>query len=89
MLKCNQKRGKIKMYKESFHERIKQARIDTGFTQREVANETGISQSIIAHIETGNREPSLENLGKLIDFYGIDANWIIGTGKRKTHENNN
>lgn len=71
------------MYKETFHERIRQARLDTGYTQREVARETGIAQPIIAHIEKGNREPSLENLGKLIDFYGIDANWIIGTGKKK------
>lgn len=71
------------MYKEAFHEKIRQARLDTGLTQREVAAETGILQSIIAHIEKGNREPSIENLGKLIDFYGVDANWIIGTGKKK------
>ena len=71
------------MYKETFHERMKQARLDTGFTQREDEKETGISQSIIAYIESGKREPSIENLGKLIDFYGIDANWILGTGKKK------
>lgn len=71
------------MYKEAFHERMKQARQETGFTQREVEKETGISQSIIAYIESGKREPSIENLGKLIDFYGIDANWILGTGKKK------
>lgn len=71
------------MYKETFADRLKKAREDTGFTQREVAKETGISQPILAYLETGKREPSLENLGILIDFYGVSADWLLGTGIRK------
>lgn len=71
------------MYKEIFHQKIKQARIDAGYTQRQVEKMTGISQSILAYIETGKREPSIENLGILIDFYEISADWILGTGKKK------
>ena len=69
----------LKIYKESFASKLKKARIDTGFTQTEVAKETGISQSIIAYLESGKREPSIETLGILIDFYGVDANWILST----------
>ena len=67
------------MYKESFAEKLKKARNNTGFTQREVAAETGIAQSTIASYEIGRTEPDIESLGILVDFYGADANWILGT----------
>lgn len=73
------------MYKQGFGERMKKARQRKAYTQKEVEQETGISQSIIAYIESGKREPSIENLGVLIDLYEIDANWILGTG---TYKNN-
>ncbi len=71
------------MYKETFPQRMKKARIDAGYTQVQVADLTGISQAIISNIENGNREPSLENLGILIDFYEVSADWILGTGIKK------
>lgn len=71
------------MYKQGFGERMKKARQRKAYTQKEVEQETGISQSIIAYIESGKREPSIENLGVLIDLYEIDANWILGTGTYK------
>ena len=67
------------MYKNGFAEKMKQARINTGFTQREVARDTGIPQSTIAYIETGKREPDIEKLGILADFYGVSLDWLIGT----------
>lgn len=69
------------MYKESFAEKIKKARKDTGFTQIEVEEETKISQAIISALENGKREPSLENLGILADFYGVSVDWLLGTGR--------
>lgn len=71
------------MYKETFQEKIRLARTRKGYTQSEVSAETGISQSIIAYLESGKREPSLENLGKLIDFYEVSADWVLGTGVNK------
>lgn len=73
------------MYSESFPSKLKKARQDTGFTQREVAKELGITQSVLARYETGKLEPSIEVLGLLIDFYGISADWLLGTrgGKQK------
>lgn len=71
------------MYKESFQARIKKARIDAELTQQQVANDTGISQSIIAYLETGKREPSLENLGILADYYNVSVDYLLGTKKRE------
>lgn len=52
------------MYDEVFPSRMKKARNNTGFTQREVAKETGISQPNIARYELGTLQP---------DFPGISA----------------
>lgn len=72
------------MYREGFASKLKKARHDTGFTQREVAKETGIAQSNIANYETGRTEPDIENLGILSDFYGVSVDWLIGTrGEKK------
>lgn len=67
------------MYQESFPSKLKKARNNTGFTQREVAKEIGITQSVLARYETGKLEPSIEVLGLLVDFYEVSADWLIGT----------
>lgn len=68
------------MYVEGFSSKLKKARANTGFTQREVAKELGIAQSVLARYETGKGEPSIETIGLLIDFYQISADWLFGTG---------
>ncbi len=71
------------MYREIFKEKLKKARQETGYTQRDVAAMTGIKQSTIASYETGRTEPDIENLGILADFYQVSADWLIGTGIKK------
>lgn len=71
------------MYTEHFTQKIKAARTDAGYTQQQVAVETGIPRSTISRIESGTRQPDIENLGILIDFYEVSADWILGTGKKK------
>ena len=67
------------MYVETFAERLKMAREKTGFTQREIAQELNMKQTTLASYEIGRTQPDIETLGKLIDFYGVSADWIIGT----------
>lgn len=66
------------MYNENFAIRIKQARINAGYTQKQVEEETGISQSNIAKYENGKLEPDLEKLGVLAQFYNVNINWLLG-----------
>lgn len=75
------------MYSETFPQKLKKARENTGFTQREVEKETGIKQPTLAGYETGRTEPDIETLGILADFYEVDVNWLIGT-KGKASEDN-
>lgn len=70
------------MYQESFASKLKEARKCSGFTQREVAKELQLSKSTIASYETGRTQPDIETLCRLIDFYRVNANWLLGTGKK-------
>lgn len=71
------------MYTEIFRMKIKEARKNSGYTQQQVEDNTGISRNTISRIESGSREPNIETLGKLIDFYEVSADWILGTGIKK------
>lgn len=68
------------MYKETFKERLRIARKKRDYTQEEAAKEIGISRLNITNYENGRTEPDIETLGKLIDLYQINANWLLGTG---------
>lgn len=39
-------------------------------TQKEVAENIGISRSFLTEIENGDKDPSLKTIQKLFDFYG-------------------
>lgn len=67
------------MYAESFPSKLKKARTDTGFTQREVAREINIPHSTIANYELGRTQPDIETLGILADFYEVSIDWLVGT----------
>lgn len=67
------------MYAEGFASKLKQARNNTGFTQREIAKETKIPQSTLANWELGRTQPDIESIGILADFYGVSVDWLFGT----------
>ena len=67
------------MYKETFAIKLKAARKEAGYTQRQVEALTGIKQSCLAGYEIGRTEPDIETLGTLADFYNVSTDWLIGT----------
>lgn len=71
------------MYYEIFPARLKKARANSGFTQREVEKEIGIKQSTLASYESGRTQPDIETLGILAEFYGISVDWLLGIKQTK------
>lgn len=67
------------MYAEMFPQKLKKARENTGFTQREVCEELKMKQSTLASYEIGRTQPDYETLGILADFYGVSVDWLLGT----------
>jgi transcriptional regulator with XRE-family HTH domain len=66
----------------SLHARIKQARINQGISQANLASQTGVSQPTVAHWETGNHIPrpqALERIGQVLD---VDETWLLSGENR-------
>lgn len=59
-------------------ERLKQERITKGLTQTQVAQALGVTYNAICQYESGAREPSIDNLKKLCDFFDVTADYLIG-----------
>ncbi len=70
------------MYIETFPEKLKQARISTGFSQQEVSKEVHISNVTLSNYERGITQPDIDSLKCLAEFYMVSCDWLIGTKGR-------
>jgi len=75
----------MNMYSESFRFKIKELRKSHGFTQAEVAKELNINHQNLSRYEKGDREPDIETLAMLADFYGVSTDFLIGNGLHDFH----
>lgn len=73
------------MYFETFPQKLRQARKETGYTQQQIQQLIGIQQAVLSSYETGRTQPDIETLGKLCDFYAVSADWLIGTKGANRH----
>lgn len=67
------------MYKETFGDKLKQARNDAGYSMQQIEDILGIKKNTLSRYENGKREPDIETIGKLADFYEVSLDWLIGT----------
>lgn len=49
-----------------------------GLTQKAVANYLNCSVGVYSRYETGDRQPSIECLLKLSDYFGVTVDYLIG-----------
>lgn len=64
-----------KQYKK-FLERLRQARLEAGLTQIEVADALGKPQSFVSKCETGERRVDVVELHVLANLYGVPLNYF-------------
>lgn len=62
----------IRSYLAKYGQKLRPERERTGLSQRDVAEDIGISQAIISHIECGMYLPSEHLERKLLNEYGIE-----------------
>jgi transcriptional regulator with XRE-family HTH domain len=65
----------------NYGKEIEKIRLKTGFTQKEVAENNGISRSNYNKIEAGTRKPSLTLFVKIINSMGYDISIKIFKNK--------
>lgn len=68
----------------SFRSRLKESRLASHLTQKDVAALIDVAKSTYAGYETGNSEPDMEKIVKLIDIFQIDANYLFQDDIKKT-----
>lgn len=61
-----------------FSARLKWVRENKGVSQKEVADQIGMSPQGYGKIENGQREPNLESLGKIALIFGVSTDFLIG-----------
>lgn len=70
----------------AFHDRLKEARIKSNYTQDQLAEILGIGKSTLSGYENGNREPTISTIAKIIDTLNIDANFLYQDEVLSTNE---
>jgi transcriptional regulator with XRE-family HTH domain len=58
--------------------RLRHLRESYGLVQQDVANLFSTSRNVPSQWESGAREPSLVNILKLADYYGVTVDWLLG-----------
>ena len=71
---------------KAFAENIGRLRRGSGQSQREAAAGLGISQALLSHYENGAREPGLDFVVRVCDYYGVTADFLLGRTSEPTDE---
>lgn len=61
-----------------FSERLRQLRTARDLSQMEFAKLIGISKSSVNMYERGEREPGLETLEQIADYFNVDMDYLLG-----------
>jgi transcriptional regulator with XRE-family HTH domain len=61
-----------------FHNILKQLRKSRNLSQEDVAKILNTTVSTISRYETGEREPNLESLCMLADFFNVSLDYLLG-----------
>ena len=69
----------------NFADRLKELRTMKGVYQEDIANYLGVTRQAVSQYERGEREPDLETLEKLADYFNVDMNYILGKDNRSTY----
>lgn len=69
------------MKAENIGARLREARLQRGMSLRSVAQELGVSASLISQVETGKTQPSVSTLYALVTHLGVSIDDLLGTAR--------
>lgn len=64
-----------------FGEKVKELRKKKGWTQAQIANEIGVTKSVISFYENKDRSPSPEVLIKFAELFQVSTDYLLGVEK--------
>lgn len=63
---------------QKFATRLKELRLEKGYTQQQIAQMLNIKQQSYIRYEYGTGEPSLDTLAKLATIYEVTTDYLLG-----------
>lgn len=66
------------MTSEDIGARLREARMQRGFSLRSVAQALGVSASLISQVETGKTQPSVSTLYAMVNHLGVSMDELLG-----------
>ena len=60
-----------------FGKKLKELRLENGLSQHKLANELGFCNQTISFWETGSREPDLDTLLKIANYFEISVGELL------------
>ena len=61
-----------------FNEKIRELRLENGFTQKKVAGLLEVSATCYAGYEQGYREPDFKTLIKICKLFNVSSDYLLG-----------
>ena len=67
-----------------FGAKLKELRLQSGMTQRELAAKLDVTKSVVSYYELSERYPSPEVLKRLAIIFHVSADYLLGIERTKT-----
>ena len=67
-----------------FNERLKLLRRESGLSQQDFAKQLGTSKSSVNMYERGEREPGIETLEAIADYFNVDMDYLLGKSDHRS-----
>ena len=58
--------------------RLKELRKKKGISQQRLATDLNTTQNTISRYETGEREPGIDDLTKIADYFNVSIDYLLG-----------
>lgn len=66
--------------------RLKQLREENNLSQLDLANKLNMSQQAISAYEKGTREPDIDTIKKISDFFNVSTDYLLGKSHIRNSE---
>ena len=63
---------------ENFNENLKEARVKSGLSQKELSENIGVAKSTYSLYESGKREPNVDTIKKIASTLNVSADMLLG-----------
>ena len=61
-----------------FGARLKELRLETGLSQRQLGEKLGVCNQTVSFWESGSREPDLDTLSEIAENFDVSVDYLLG-----------